>query len=268
MEVVIEYVFFENFIINFFIISCCGALFKVKPKLWWVSAIFGSLMALFFPLFNFPIYVQVIATILVAIIMVCISFPIKSFKDFAFYGFGFIFLTFVFGGASQLVSSWFGQLSVLIICLISFSMFIGIKLFLRKLAKKRALSNFTCSVQISCKGRVTEEVGYIDSANVLYDPITSAPIVLISKEVFEKVVGEDCLYYLMRRDKVKKLPYGHYVNVGSAVSDGKMIVFMADKLTITEHGKARSYENTLLGLSMADFSKTLSSGVLIHSELA
>lgn len=268
MEIVIEYVFFENFIINFFIISCCGALFKVKPKLWWVSAIFGALMALFFPIFNFALYVRIIATALVAIIMVCISFPIKTFKDFAFYGFGFLFLTFVFGGASALVSSWFGSLSVLIICLIAFATFLSVKFFLRKLSRKRALQNFTCSVQISCKGRVTEEVGYIDSANVLYDPITSAPIVLISKDVFEKVVGEDYLFYFARKDKVKKLPYGHFVNVGSAVSDGKMLVFMADKLTITEKGKARSYENTLLGLSTADFSKTLSSGVLIHSELA
>ncbi len=225
-------------------------------------------MALFFPLFNFPLAVQIVATILVGAIMVCISFPIKRFKDFLFYGFGFLFLTFVFGGANFMLSSWIGALSVFIMLIFSFVIFLAVKLFLHRLAKKRARSCFTCSVQIACKGRVTEEIGYIDSANVLYDPLTSQPIVLISKEVFEKVVGEDYVYYLVNKQKAKNLPYGHYVNVGSAVSNGEMLVFMADKLTITEKGKARSYDKTLLGLSLSNFSKTLDSGVLIHSELA
>ena len=64
------------------------------------------------------------------------------------------------------------------------------------------------------------------------------------------------------------MPYGHYVNVGSAVDGGRMLVFMVDKMVITEKGKAREYEHTLLGISGADFSKTLNSGVLIHSALA
>ena len=87
MKVVIEYVLIENLIINYFIMSCCGALFKVKPRWWFVSCLSGALMALFFPIFNFPIYIRIISTVLVAIIMVAISFPIKRAKDFVFYGF-------------------------------------------------------------------------------------------------------------------------------------------------------------------------------------
>ena len=102
----------------------------------------------------------------------------------------------------------------------------------------------------------------------MYDPITSAPIVLISKEVFEKISGEDYLFYMLKKQRIKRLPYGHFVNVGSAVGDGKMLVFMADKLTITEKGRAREVEHPLLGLSLSNFSKTLNAGVLIHSEFA
>ncbi len=268
MKVVIEYVLIENLIINYFIMSCCGALFKVKPRWWFVSCLFGALMALFFPIFNFPIYIRIISTVLVAIIMVAISFPIKRAKDFVFYGFGFVFLTFVFGGACQLLTSWFGQLSVFLICIACIVLYVSIKVFLSRLARKRALQTFTCSVQISSNGKVVEEIGYIDSANVLYDPLTSEPIVLITKDVFSKIVGEDYLFFAARTDKVKRLPYGHYVNVGSAVDGGRMLVFMVDKMVITEKGKAREYEHTLLGISGADFSKTLNSGVLIHSALA
>ena len=268
MEIVIEYVLLQNLIINYFIISCCGAMFKVKAKLWIVSDFLGSVIALFLPIFNFPVYIKIIVMLLVAIIMVSISFPIKSFKDFAFYGFGFIFLTFVFGGANALVTMWFGSLSTLIVCVVCLVTYICVKSFFKRLAKRRAISSFTCSVQIACKDKIVEEVGYIDSANVLYDPVTSAPIVLISKEVFSKIVGEDYLFYLLKKEKAKKLPYGHFVNVGSAVGDGKMLVFMADKLTITEKGRARVLDHALLGLSLSNFSKTLNAGVLIHSELA
>ncbi len=268
MEIVIEYVFFENLIINYLIFSCTGSLFKIKPKFCLFSSIFGAIMSLLFPLFFFPLYVHILATILTGIIMVCISFPINSFKQFCFHAFGFLFLTFVFGGANYMIRSWFGPLSEFIICIISFVVFMLIKAFLKHLNKKRALNNFTCSVQIECKGRVTEEIGYIDSANMLYDPITSSPIVLISKEVFEKVTGEDCLYYLLKKEKIKELPCGHLINVGSAVSKGRMIVFQADRMTITEKGRPRTYSKQLLGLSMADFSKALNSGVLIHGELA
>ena len=43
--------------------------------------------------------------------------------------------------------------------------------------------------------------------NVLYDPVTSSPVVLISKQVFEKIVGEDYLFYMLKKQKVKKMEY-------------------------------------------------------------
>lgn len=268
MEIVVEYVLVENLIINYFIMSCCGAMFKIKPRWSFFSCLFGAIMALFFPIFNFPLYIKIIATVLVAIIIVAISFPVKSVKDFSFYGFGFIFLTFVFGGLCQLLTSWFGELSTFIICIACFALFVCVKTFLSRLSRKRTLQSFTCSVQIKCKDKTIEEIGYIDTANVLYDPLTSAPIVLITKDVFAKIVGEDYLFYVARPEKIKRLPYGHYVNAGGAIDGGKMLVFMADKIVITEKGKVREYSRTLLGISGADFSKTLNSGVLVHSALA
>ena len=268
MEIIIEYALVVNFILNYFIITACAKLFKVKAKWWFVSCLFGSVMALVMPLFNFPLVANIFATLFVGIIMVCISFPIKGFKDLLFYGFGLVFLTFVFGGACYMVSSWFGQLSTLIICLVAMAMYIAMLFLFKKLAKKRVIDSFTCSVQIKCKDKIVEEVGYFDSGNVLYDPVTSEPIVLISKQVFEKIVGEDYLYFMLKKEKAKKLPYGHFVNVGSAVANGQMLVFMADKLTISEKGQhSKIYKNTLLGLSLSDFSKSLNSGVLLHSAL-
>ena len=269
MEIVIEYAFVVNMVMNYFIIKSCAKLFKVKPKWWFVSCLFASIMAIVMPLFNFPILVQILATVLVGIIMTSISFPVKTFKDFFFYGFGLIFLTFVFGGACYMITGWFGSLSTFIVCLASAFVYMFASILFGKLSKKRVIDSFTCSVQIKCKDKVVEEIGYFDTGNVLYDPITTAPIVLISKQVFEKIVGEDYLYYLLKKEKAKKLPYGHFVNVGSAISCGEMLVFMADRLTISEKGQhAKIFKNTLLGLSMADFSKNLNSGVLLHSSLA
>ncbi len=268
MEIIVEYAIFVNFILDYFLLKACAKLFKVEAKWWFVSCLFGSVMAVLMPLFNFPLIVNIFATILVGIIMVCISFPVKHFKDFFFYGFGLIFLTFVFGGASQLITNWFGQVSTFIICLVASCLYILLSLLFKKLARKRILDSFTCSVQIKCKNKTVEEIGYFDSGNVLYDPITSAPIVLISKEVFQKIVGEDYLFYVLKKEKAKSLPYGHFIRVGSAISKGDMLVFMADKLTVSEKGQhAKVFKNTLLGLSLADFSKNLNSGVLLHSSL-
>ena len=121
-----------------------------------------------------------------------------------------------------------------------------------------------------------------DEATSALDPTTTKAILKLLQEINKKygitmvvithemtVVQEICTH-------VAIIDAGELVEKGTVeevfsnpqTAAATRLVFMADKLTISEKGQhSKIYKNTLLGLSLSDFSKSLNSGVLLHSAL-
>ncbi len=269
MQIIIEYVLIENFIINLFILRICELFLKEKASLKVLNSLFGSIIALCFPLFNLTLLGQTLLKILVGSIMVCISFSFNTFSKYLYNFFAFALMTFVFGGAVELLSGFASDLSVFIIISICGAVYLFSTIFFRTYNKQKSLKQFQCYVRLFFNGNILDEKGYFDSGNILYDTITNKPIVLISPAVFEKLTGQNYYEFVLKENKPEKfLKNCHYVPASTSMSQGKMLVFEIDKLELlSKDNKVKEFKELFVGLSFADFEKSFDSGLLLHSSL-
>lgn len=264
----IEYVLIENFIMNFFIISCTQKILREKAKLYLIGIFMATVIAVLCPLFNLNILTSTIIKISSSILICTLSFKLENLKKAILTYVLFLGVTFLFGGACEFLKQVLGEVTILSTLLFSFATYIIFKNVIRKLNKKKIVDNFSTEVEIINGDKKVVEKGYFDSGNLLYDPITSKPISLISQSVFEKLYGDNVNSILLKKFDEKKLKNGHYIEVNSAVKGGKMLIFDVDELVILSSKQKKSYKNISLGLSFSGFEKAMNSQVLLHSSSA
>ena len=130
------------------------------------------------------------------------------------------------------------------------------------------IETFSYSVKIRLGEKEVEEEGYLDSGNMLYDPITKKPIILITYEVFSKFYKDiNYLSAFLKNVDVNKIHNGHYIKINSIASGTNILVFTADKIEVKKEEFLKSYENVAIGLSFSGFEKGCGRQVLLHSEL-
>jgi len=269
MKIIIEYVLIENFLINFFILKICESFLKEKASLKILNSIFGAIVALCFPLFNLTSIGEILLKIFVGSIMVCISFSFKTFGKYLYNFFAFAIMTFVFGGAVEVVTQLTGETSTFIAMLICSSLFFLSNVFFKLYNKKKTLKQFQYYVRLFFNGNQIDEMGYFDSGNVLYDNITNNPIILITPEVFEKLTGKNYFEFILKeKEPTTLLKNCHYIPASTSMSQGKMLVFELEKLQILSNkNEIKEHHNVFVGLSFANFEKAFDSGLLLHSSL-
>lgn len=268
MQIIIEYVLIENFLINFFILHLCELFLKEKASLKILNSIFGAIIALCFPLFNLTVVGEILLKILVGSIMVCISFSFKTFTKYLYNFFAFALMTFVFGGAVELLTGLTSETSVFVIMLICTFVFFLAKLFFKAYNKKKTIQSFKYFVRLYFNGNHIDETGYFDSGNILYDNITNKPIILISPIVFEKLTGQNYYEFLLKEKSMDFLKNCHYIPASTSMSQGKMLVFEVEKVEIlSKNNEIKEHKNIFVGLSFANFEKAFDSGLLLHSSL-
>ena len=269
MQIIIEYVLIENFLINFFILKICELFLKEKASLKILNSLFGAIIALCFPLFNLSVTGEILLKILVGSIMVCISFSFKTFGKYLYDFFAFALMTFVFGGATALLSNLTSETNVFLIMLICSSVFFLSNIFFKVYNKRKTIKDFQYYVRLFFNGSQIDEMGYFDSGNILYDNITNKPIILISPQVFEKLTGQNYFEFVLKEKSPNSvLKNCHYIPASTSMSQGKMLVFELEKLQIlSKNNELKEHYNIFVGLSFADFEKSFNSGLLLHSSL-
>ena len=138
-----------------------------------------------------------------------------------------------------------------------------------KVKTKKIIKNFQYAVRLHFNGNTIDEKGYFDSGNILYDTVTSKPIILITPTIFERITGQNYFEFVLKNENPSGiLKNCHYIPASTSLSQGKMLVFELDKLQImNKDNEIKDYENIFVGLSFADFEKSFNSGLLLHSSL-
>lgn len=261
----IEYILIENFIIDYFILSCSGRLLREKGKLIWLGSLIGSVIAVLCPLFNLSIWSSLVIKVFCSLLLTSICFYNKNVKRFMLNYIIFLMMTFVFGGAVEGIKQLVGDVTLEIALGVCFAIFIILKLVIKAMHRKKVIDSFSAKVCIIDGDKRIEEQGYFDSGNLLYDPITSQPICLITHELFCKLYGGDIINIFLNKIDEKKLKNGHYINVNSAVKRGKMLVFSVDEIVVKSEKEEKKFENVCLGLTYSSFDKAMHSAILLHS---
>ena len=261
MEIVIEYVLIENLLLNLIVLKTTALFVKEKGRLFLLSAFLGGCFTVVLPLIRLNAYGHLLTQMGVACIYVCLSFKFSSFKKFLTIYLCYFVSSFVYGGAVYFVETLIGQNFTMLVLSICIVMFVLIKILYKRLDKKKNIQAFCFQVHVCSAGKNICCTGFLDSGNMLTDPVTNQPVCLINfklfSQLFEHVQLQDIL-----TEKVNLLKLGHYINFSTLNHTDKILVFQVDKMLIDN----KTYEKPILGLSLKNFG--FGTDMILHNSFA
>ena len=272
MTVYLDVILIENLCMNYIILFATGYIMKLKMKQLRIiiSSLIGGIYAIISYINIIPIYSTLIAKIILSISMIYIAYFPKNIKlcfkelvlfyvvSFVFGGCAFALLYFVkpqdvlmkngvYIGTYPIKIALLGGIVGFIITNIAF------KIIKTKLKKKDMI--YKIKIQIFDK---EEEVSaMLDTGNLLRDPISKIPVIIVEKEKLysiipaelldniEKIIGgEEISFNNEYFSRLKILPFS---SMGK--QNGLMLGIKADKIII-EKEEVEERENIIIGISM------------------
>lgn len=265
MKIIIEYVLLENLLINLIVLKTTSLLSKEQGRLFFLSAFFGAGLTVVLPLFFMSKLGYFLVEIGVVLISVCISFKFSTIKKFLHLFCSYFVSLFVYGGACFFFEKFFGIKSLLIVLAVIVVVFFVIKFLLSRYKRKRSVESFCYDVEIDVNGTKTTCKGFLDSGNLLYDPLSEKPVSLVNFKVFSSIFKQiELSDVLMKTKKIKEIKFAHFINFKTLNFDSQILVFEIDKMAVGD----KIFENVMLGLSLQNFNQAFGSDVILHNNIA
>ena len=265
MKIVIEEIFLENFLIMFFVLKTTSFIFHERARFVYISAILSGAVTTLLPLFSLSSIGNFLLEAGLGIILICMTFELKNLKKFLTLFGGYFSTLFLFGGACYYLQFMFGYISTLVVLLIAAAVFFMSKFLCQRLWKKRQIENFNFDVSIENADKKVLLKGYLDSGNFLVDPLTQSPVSLIDFKTFEKLYDDISLLEVFSKSKkLKKIKLAHFITINSINFQNKIFVFVVDRMILNK----KIVPNSVVGLSLKDFKKTLDADMIINGAFA
>lgn len=274
MTIYIDIVLVENLIMNYIILLATGIVLKIKIK--HVRLILASLLGATYSIMSYSglikIYNNFLLKIILSILIIYIAYNPQSvkkmWKDLLF----FYLISFVFGGAAfaliyiikpqdilmknGLFLGTYPLKTVILGTIVAFLIVIStFSIIKRKITSK----DLICEIEIGIENKKIETKALVDTGNMLKEPITNIPVVVVEhtllynylpKELLnnlEKIIGGDLekipeeiknKYY----SKLKLIPY---TSLGK--QNGMLLGIKADYI-ITKKEEKTKKDNVILGI--------------------
>jgi len=261
MEVIIEQVLFDNFIIDYIILKLTNKILRLEVvnKRLFLGSLIGCLFALVLPLLSINGILLFLVKIIIGFCMVLVLKKYKSFSEMIVSIITMISITFLFGGLCYAVTCELeSKVTMQGFMLGSFEIPIGIILFvivgyvwifnkiLNYIKIKSQVSNYSYDIEIKLNNKIFNLKGFLDSGNRLYD-LDNKPIMLISKSAFESInkkFGE--------LDNILKNV--HFVEMQTAAGNNQVLVFEIEQLIIKkENNENLTSEAVRVGIANTNF---------------
>ena len=203
MTIYLDVILLENLCMNYIILFATGLIHKVKIKAWklFVASLIGGIYSIlsFAPVLE--IYTNFLFKVILSVVMVYISFHPQNVKQlfkeliifylvsFAFGGCAFALLYFirpqdilarngVLTGTYPIKIALLGGIVGFVIVNIAFKVVKG------KLSKK----DMFCNISIFINGKEKEIKAFIDTGNLLKDPISGIPVIVVEVSELEEMI--------------------------------------------------------------------------------
>ncbi len=295
MVVYAEYVFLENFIMNYIILSLTGKFAKYptkRTKLILASSL-GALYAfiIFFPslYFLFSILMKIACSMLIIIL----SFTPYRFKDFFRLIGIFYLITLVFGGAgfalfyftsfNGIVSNGIFYMTNISIKNIFISCGIGYILIQfcwgyiqKQLSKEKILMN----VRIKINDEIVDLKGIVDTGNSLTDPISKYPVIIVEYNAIKSLLPvelkdiflnnhvfnfEQVVEQLVDSNWITRFRIIPYQALGT--ENGMLVGFKPDNVLIHDDKHNRDIKEIIVAIYHKKLSKTGDYMALLHPDI-
>ena len=268
MEIYVEYVIIDNFIIDWLLLksslNCCKV--KTGKLRLLIASLLGTAVAVLMPLFKLQVVFNIIIKILLGALMVVVAGRYNGYMQAVKTFFTFICLTMLSGGA--IISCFYlAGIDYTLYYNINYNSFlpIGISVLAVFLLTKFTVKSFQLLLkykytkplirkcEIHARGKKLTAYGFIDSGNSLVDTSSGLPIIVVSKNLFKKLE-----YNAMLKIPVKTLSFS------TVSSESIMKIYIIDKLVIYNGIEMNIYNNVLIGYSGINFDKGVEYDILLH----
>lgn len=260
MEVYIEYVIFDNYVIDITILAllCKTLSFRPSKLRLLCSASFGVVCAILMPFVSVGVLALFAIKLAVGVVMVLLLRRHKSFVEYMVSFVLFMTYTFVLGGACFGLSLMFGGSAVgvlvnayqipmgAIVLIVYFYIYLLFKLISYLKHKGKNLSLYY-DVVITIKDKKYYVRGYIDSGNNIFDD--GKPVVVFSRSAFAKTFKEFPLQNLLLC-KTQNIPFtnAHFVDYHTASGVSQMLIFDVDKIELKNSERSVERSDVLVGV--------------------
>ncbi len=295
MTVYLDVVLLENLCMNYIILFATGYLMKIQMKQLRIvaSSLLGGIYAVVAYLEILPIYSSFAMKIILSVLMVYLAFKPKGIKNllkqliifyltsFAFGGCAFALLYFirpqdilmrngVYVGTYPIKIALLGGIVGFIIVHIAF------KIVKTRLRKK----DMIYKINIIIEEKVIEVNAMLDTGNMLKDPISAMPVIVVEKEKLysilptklldniEKIIGGDgdsILSQIEEKDYLTRFRMIPFSSVGK--QNGLMLGFKADKVIIEREEISETRNDVIIGIFRGTLSKNGTYSALIGLDL-
>ena len=275
MTIYIDVVLIENLIMNYIILLATGLILKEKIRN--VRLILASLLGAIYSVVSYlsilEIYASILFKIILSIVMVYIAFNPqtiqKMWKDILL----FYLTSFVFGGAAFALiyivkpqdilmknGLFLGTYPLKTIILGAIVAFIIIMTAFTVVKSKITKKDMFCEIEIQLNGEKIETTAMIDTGNLLKEPITNTPVIVVEHTLLYDCIPKEILNHLddllggdfnnipkeIKEKYITKLKFIPFSSLGK--QNGMLLVMKADHVKIKDTEEEEKKENIIIGI--------------------
>lgn len=234
MTLYIDIIFLENMFMNCIILLATGVILKDKIKILRniTSSCIGSIYALIIYVSNMEIYSNLFLKLILSFVIVYVAFKPPTLKSFLKHIVIFYLTSFTFGGVTFALLYFvspqdilfqdgvlIGTYPIKIILAGGVVGFIIITIAFKNIKGRFCRQDMFCNLKIYSSGKIVDVTAIIDTGNLLKDPITKDPVVVIEKQNLMEIFPDNIL------DNIADIVAGKEIDLGEYVSKIRIIPF-------------------------------------------
>lgn len=236
MEIYLDVIILENFIVNLFLLIISLKIFqeKVRTSRVIISALIGALYTIVLILPRLKILGAFPFIILVAYLMIFITLDKSTFKKQLKCTGIFLITSVTLSGLCFTFSTWQNSFSIqksftidnysikylIISLMIIFISYERITTFLRE---KSLVKNFIFDIEITLDGIKYIIKGFLDTGNELREPVTNLPCIIVEESYLSS--------YEIKEENA------YYINYSAIGYSGKLVGFKCNEMKIKREGE-------------------------------
>lgn len=295
MTIYLDIVLIENLCMNYIILFATGYTLKIKLKhiRLALSALIGGIYSILAYIQILEIYSNFFIKILLSIIMVYIAYKPQNIKKLTKELIFFYLISFVFGGCAFALlylvkpkeilirnGALVGTYPIKIGILGGIVGFVIISISQHLVKNKITKKDIFFDINIFFKEKNIKTRAILDTGNMLKDPITLEPVIIVQKEVLENllpnsilnnlenIIGGDVpkdIYEDKNLEYLSKFRLIPFSSIGK--TNGILLGFKANKVEIQQEDIKKEIKNVIIGIYSNKLSKKDNYFALISLEL-
>ncbi len=282
MTIYIDIVLIENLIMNYIILLATGIVAKIQIK--HIRLIIASLLGAIYTVISYmkvlEIYSNFLLKLLLSIIIIYIAYNPQRMRKMWKMLLIFYMVSFVFGGAAfaliyfikpqdiimknGLFLGTYPLKTVILGAIVAFSLIIGtFKILKSKISKK----NIICNIEINLNNKKIKTNALIDTGNMLKEPFSNTPVVVIEKTLLYDCMPKEILNHLdeiiggdfknipekIQEKYISKLKLIPFSSLGK--QNGMLLGIKPQYIKIIKEEEIKTKENVILGIYQQSLTK-------------